>query len=388
MKGRVIKVKEKSYKYIVDVGDDPKTGKRKRKSKGGFIKERDCQKALNEVLMQLQKNNYIDENKMSLADYLDYWLGTYAKLNVAPSTYVRYKLSIKDISNYIGNIALSQLKPLHIQKLYVRLLEEKKQSKCTVLKTHRTLHLALKQAIAWQMIYSNPTDFVTAPRPDKVEMKVWTNEQAKDFLNRIGGESIHIPVAIALHTGAREGEICAIKWENIDLVNKTLVIRHSLPQKKTDGELKISTTKTRKSRTISLGTEIVNTLKTWQTKQKENKLFYGNKYIKSGYVCTWEDGRLISPHYVCDRFPDLIEKVNNDYRVEIKKPKATDLFMKIRFHDLRHTHATILLQKGVNIKVVSERLGHSKTAIDLDTYSHVLPNMQREAAQKIDEALS
>lgn len=371
MKGSVVKTEAKTWKYTVDVGIDHLTGKRKRTSKGGFKTKRECEAAMNELLVSVENNTYSKESKMNVKEYMDYWLENYVSINVSASTKKRYGFSINDINFYLGKVQLSQLKPIHIQRLYGQLLQDKGQSKSTVLKTHRALHKALKCAVGWQLISNNPCEFVTAPRPEKVEMKVWTDKESKEFLKKIEDECIYIEVAIALHTGMRQGEICAVKWSSIDFKTNTLSVRNTMH--KVNGKFVLGEPKTKKSiRTISLGKTIVAILKKWQTKQKENKLLYGEDYFKSDFVCTWPDGKLIDPHFVCKKFPKLVK----DYGFE-----------RIRFHDLRHTHATILLTKKISTKVVSERLGHSTTAITLDTYSHVLPNMQQEAAKKVDEAL-
>lgn len=371
MKGSVLKTDAKTWKYTVDVGIDHLTGKRKRTAKGGFKTKRECEAAMNELLVNIENNTYSKESKMTVEEYMDYWLENYVAINVSASTKKRYGFSVNDIKFYLGKVQLSQLKPMHIQQLYGKLLNDKCQSKSTVLKTHRTLHKALKCAIGWQIINTNPCEFVTAPRAEKIEMKVWTDKQSKEFLKKIETEPIYITIALALHTGMRQGEICAIKWSNIDLSTKTLSVRNTVH--KVNGEFVFTKPKTKSSiRTISLGKTIIAILKKWQLKQKENKLLFGEDYIEYDCVCTWQDGRLIDPHYVCKEFPKLVDAYG---------------FPMIRFHDLRHTHATILLSKNISTKVVSERLGHSTTAITLDTYSHVLPNMQKEAAEKVDEAL-
>lgn len=388
MQGRITK-EITGWKYVVDIGRDPKTGKRQRKSRSGFRTKKECDIALNELLMALQQNTFIEQNKMSLADYLTYWLENYVALNVAQTTLIRYKLSCKDIKYYIGKIELCQLKPLHIQKLYAELVK-KGQSNSTILKTHRTLHLALKHAIGWQMINSNPTDLVKAPRPIKNEMKVWSIETAKEFLTDIREETIYIPVMMALQTGMREGEICALRWSDINFVNSQLSVKNTI--QRINREFILKNPKTKKSRrNISLAASTIKELKIWQLKQLENKLLFGKDYIKNDFVCTWQNGSVIDPHFVCKKFPDVIDKYNNIYIEKNIKENILDTELKysiIRFHDMRHTHATILLQQGVNPKIVSERLGHSTIAITLDTYSHVLPNMQKEVAEQLNTVFS
>jgi integrase len=175
----------------------------------------------------------------------------------------------------------------------------------------------------------------------------------------------------------RRGEILGLKWEDIDWNNNVLMVRNNLQFIK--GEFILTDTKTNAGqRPVKLPPSTSAELKLHQKKQewymRTCKSNYKNKDDKGNliFVCTWEDGRNINPDYVTHTIKTLLEKCD---------------LPDIRFHDLRHTHATLLLQQGVNTKVVSERLGHSKISITLDTYSHVLPNMQQEAADAIDKAL-
>lgn len=357
------------WQYTIELEPDPATGKRRQKSKGGFKTKKECEQAMNKLIAELDRGDYFETSNMILRDYLSYWTINYVNANVAPSTLTRYKLSISDINSYLGNIPLSKLKPSHIQDLYSKLISDKQQSKSTVLKTHRTLSLSLKHAINWQLIASNPCNNVQPPRPNIVLMKIWNTEAANNFLKLIRSESIYIPVLIALQTGLREGEISALKWEDINLEDKTLSVKHSL--QRINGKLSLKEPKTRKSRrTIALMDSTIVALKEYKKRQLIYKLSLGEDYINEGFVCTWNDGRPFDPLYISKKFVKLIKKYE---------------FPRIRFHDLRHTHATMLLQQGINPKIVSERLGHSTISITLDTYSHVLPNMQKEAVEKLEK---
>lgn len=360
------------WQYTIELEPDPTTGKRRQKSKGGFNTKKECEKAMNQLIVELEKGNYFEASSITLKEYLIYWMDNYASTNVAPSTLKRYKISISDINSYLGGTLLSKLKPINIQNLYTKLLEEKQQSKSTILKTHRTLSIALKHAVNWQLINSNPCNNVQPPRPDKIDMKVWDVKAANKFLVTIKNDVIYLPVLIALQTGLREGELCALKWENVDLTSKTLSVKYTL--QKINEKLSLKEPKTKKSkRTIALMDSTINILKEYKKQQALYKLTLGEEYYNENYVCAWNDGRPFDPLYLSKKFPKLIEKYNFPY---------------IRFHDLRHTHATMLLQQGVNPKIVSERLGHSTISITLDTYSHVLPNMQKEAAEKLNELFS
>lgn len=352
------------YKIELDKGPD---GKRKTISKGGFKKQKEAKNALAEKMTEINKGNYIEDTGLTVKKYLEHWVNVH-KSNIAPSTFKRYKEFCNTINNYIGNVELLKLNPITIQNFYSELLSTD-LSKSTVLKIHRCFNLALKQAVGWGMLNNNPCSNVKAPRPDVVEMSVWDEDTAKKFLMSCKDEMIFIPIALALGTGMREGEICALKWDSVDLRNGEVFVKRTL--QKIDGKLTLKEPKTKGSvRKISIAKDLVEILKQYKIKQKTAIMENRKKYNDENFVCAWEDdGRPYDPLYIAKKFP----KVLADYDVP-----------KIRFHDLRHTHATILLLHEVPAKVVSERLGHSNISITLDTYSHVLPNMQKAAAEKLN----
>jgi len=257
MRGHIRK-RGSTYSIVVDIGRD-ENGKRKQKWYSGYKTKKEAEKALADIIAKVEKGEYFEPEKMTLAEYLDYWLETYAKTNVAPSTYKRYCEFAKHIKAGLGQIMLPKLKPAHIQNFYSKLLETN-LSKSTVLKIHRALHLALKHAVNWQIIISNPTDSVTPPRPDKMEMHVWDVETANKFLHDIANTPIYILVLLALQTGMREGEICGLKWEDVDLKQGFLTVKYAL--QRINGKLILKDTKTAKSkRTIALMDYTVQALK-------------------------------------------------------------------------------------------------------------------------------
>ncbi|WP_207671430.1 site-specific integrase [Clostridium thermarum] len=223
------------------------------------------------------------------------------------------------------------------------------------------------------MLHNNPTDNVKPPQPKDYEIKVWDAETSSAFLEAIKNESIYLPVLIALQTGMREGEVCALKWDSIDLERKNLYVKHTL-KRDSENEIELKAPKTKRSkRNIKLMDETVKELRHQKNIHRLNKIVLGKDYKDDEYVCAWPDGRVIDPHYVCSRFVKLVKKYG---------------FPELTFHGLRHTHATLLLLAGVHPKVVSERLGHSSITITLDLYSHVLPDMQQEAVDKLSLVLN
>ncbi|MBN4070036.1 site-specific integrase, partial [bacterium AH-315-G05] len=200
------------------------------------------------------------------------------------------------------------------------------------------------------------------------EMKILNQEEVLILLKNLK-EPLRLVVLIAINTGLRRGEILGLEWSNVDFENKKIHIVNSIVNIR--GKALRKETKTSAGRrAISISKSLISELKKTMTKQKENKLWFGADYFGNDYVCVWENGKEINPNYITQAFRKSIMKLEIPH---------------IRFHDLRHTHASLLLQKGIHPKVVQERLGHSKIAITLDTYSHLLPDMQEEAAKKIEE---
>lgn len=202
-------------------------------------------------------------------------------------------------------------------------------------------------------------------------MQVLTQEQVNILLEDIKDTPLFIPVLLAVTCGMRRGEILALKWANIDFDKKTIYISNSLIE--TDGEIIMQDPKTETSRrTIYMPDVVIKALKEHKKKQAQNKLMLGQNYNDDDFVCCWDNGQPFRPDFITHAFTKVLKKLNLPH---------------VRFHDLRHTHVTLLLQQDVHPKIVQERLGHSSISMTLDTYSHVLPNMQQEAANRIDELI-
>lgn len=373
MKGYIRK-RGSTWEYTVDLEPDVLTGTRKRKTKSGFRTKTECQKAMNALIYEIENGEYFEIEKSSLNDYLKNWLSTYAKLNLAPKTYSSYKEIIdKYITPKLGMISLEKLKPLHIQNFYTCCLTEYKLSGTTTLYCHRILHVALNQAIKWQLIKTNPCNMVNKPRKDRPEMNVLDTNEVDLLLNRIKDLSLYMPVLLAVTTGMRRGELCGLKWENVDLDNGILYVKSQLQL--IDNSKQLMPLKTAASkRKIILLDHTIPILKVYKEKQEENKKIYGDNYNKENFVLSHIDGTPYDPDYITRNFARWMNTLSKELNIP-----------KVRFHDLRHTHATLLLKAGANIKAVSERLGHTSVAMTLNTYSHLLPDMQMDAVTKLNE---
>ncbi|MBL4937473.1 site-specific integrase [Clostridium sp. YIM B02515] len=273
----------------------------------------------------------------------------------------------------IGAITLEKLKPLHIQNFYKSCIEEFGLSGTSALYCHRILHTALNQAVRWQLIKTNPTNMVDKPRKSKPEMKVLDTHEVDSLLNRIKDLSVYIPVFLAVTTGMRRGELCGLKWENVDLDEGVIYVKNQLQT--IDNIKQIVPLKTAGSkRKVILLDYTISILKEYKDHQEENKKVYGDKYKTENFVLSHVDGTPFDPDYISRNFARWIHPISKELNMH-----------KIRLHDLRHTHATLLLKAGANIKAVSERLRHTSVAMTLNTYSHLLPDMQKDAVRKLND---
>ncbi|MGQ9533526.1 MAG: tyrosine-type recombinase/integrase [Desulfotomaculales bacterium] len=280
-----------------------------------------------------------------------------------------------------GGLPLHKLQPLHVQEYYERDLKEgprdakkslpRSLSPTTVNMHHRILHRALAQAVKWRLIAANPCDAVDPPRPEKKKPPVVPVGDALALLDAIADTPYHTPAMLARYCGLRMGEAMGLRWEDVDFENRRLSIRQILYQRKV-GEPIFKAPKTAGSCRVVVPPQVaVEALKAHRKRQLEWKLAAGRAWQDTGLVCTMQDGTPINPPTLASWF----------------RAQAHRRGLEISFHDLRHLHATYLLQLGVHPKVVAEDLGHSTTRLTLDTYSRVAPTLQREAADRLDALL-
>lgn len=381
-----IKKRGDTWTYVVDVGRNPVTGKRKRKSKGGFKTKGACRTAASLILTELEKGTYFEIEKITFEDYMKRYLKS-VKPQIKEKTYRLYEYVTRvHLVPTFGKMELSKIKPLHIQDFYNKSLET--LSGVTVRHFHNVLNMAFNQAIKWQIVNFNPCDSVERPKIKKRQLTVWTAEQLIRFLDRIKNTTIYLPVLLAASTGMREAEICGLTWKCVDLDNKIIYVENQLQL--IGKKLEIVDLKTSGSnRNITISDSIVAILKNIHKKQDENKDYFKENYNRNDFVVCKDDGSPYNPEYISGNFKRVLYEYKHTIKIndETKKMNLCDELQipLIRFHDLRHTHATLLLKANTNPKVVAERLGHSTVKMTLDTYSHVLPSMQKEAADKLND---
>lgn len=262
---------------------------------------------------------------------------------------------------------LTRLSPQHLQRLYATKLET--LSPTTVNHVHAVLHKALSNAVRWGAVNRNVADLVDPPRNRPFEIATLTAHEARTFLDAASGNRLEALFVLAVTTGMRQGELLGLRWRDVDFDACALQIRGSM-QATPDG-LRIMEPKTRTSqRRVTLSREPVDALRRHRVAQAEERLQLGAAWEDNGLVFANVVGRPIAAGNLLRRsFEPLLKRAG---------------LPRIRFHDLRHTSATLLLGRGIHPKIVAEMLGHSRVGTTLDRYSHVTPTMQREAAEAFD----
>ena len=368
--GQIIARGERRWLVRVYLGRDRETRTRTYHNRTIYGSLRHAQAFLTRKLHERDLSRGVEGLQCTVDEFLDHWLKTAVKPKVRGKTYSDYAAMLRRyIRPAIGARVLSSLSPLEIQAAY-QVMIDRRLSARTVRYAHAVLRAAIRQAIRWQLLLADPTQGVQLPSPQCREMSVLSTEEARSFLRA----AVHSPqgclFAVALTTGMRPSEYLALSWRDIDWDRGTASIVRSLH--KHEGQWTFADTKrVRSRRVVKLQTWVLELLR----KLKD-------KAHAAGETCD-------------SAFADLIfttardEPINEEYLVKKNfKPLLREAGLpNIRLYDLRHTSATLALTVGVAPKVVSEQLGHASAAFTLDTYSHVLPHMQEEAAAKMEAAL-
>lgn len=318
-----------------------------------------------------------EAGKLTVEEYLNCWLKDSVKGVRKESTYATYaSINRTHISPALGGVKLKSLTPSHVRGFY----GEKSRSglsAATVKKMHDVLRKALAQAVSDGLIPRNAADGVKTPRVSAPgeEIQPLDSEESTAFLDAARGERLEALYVVAVHCGLREGELLALRWEDVDLeaTKPALLVRRTITRgEEGRGWVVGATTKSGKGRRVRL-TRQAAALKDHRKQQLEERMRLAGVWRDQGLVFPNETGALFNPANLRNR---------SFKRIKSRSGVREDL----RFHDLRHTCATLLLSRGVNVKVVSEMLGHASITITLNTYAHVLPDMQDTAADAMEAA--
>lgn len=369
MRGHIIKRGSK-YSFVIDIGRDPVTKKRKQKRVSGFTSEKKARKAMNEMIVDLNKGGYVEPSTEKLADYLDNWL-EHKRKRVTHSTYLHYKGNVNNhIKPALGDIRVHELNARQIQNFYDALLDND-LSERSVHHIHRVLSNALGYGATLGDITKNVAKAAQPARVRKKEMEYWQMDTLWKFINATRKEQFFIAWYIAAFTGMRQGEVLGLKWDCVDFKNKVIYVKRSLKRSE-KSNYHIADLKNNSSyRSVSISDTDIFELKKHRNKQEEIKELIGKEYEDNNLVVATNIGTHLLPSNLGRAFRRCITQTE---------------VSSIRFHDLRHTHASMLFGLKTHPKIVQERLGHSSIQVTLDTYSHMLPNMQEAVAESLESA--
>ena len=370
MRGNITKRGDRTWLVRVSLGRDA-DGKRKYHSTTVHGTKRKADAHLTAVLRRIDKGEFVEPSTMKLGEYLDEWLKSSAKPNVRARTYEDYSSVCRTyLKPELGSVRLQALDPSHIEAALAR-MKDRGLSVTTRRHAATILSMALKKAVRKRYLVANPCDLADKPKRKRREMRVLSQEQVAKFLEGAKGNRMEAMFRLSLVSGMRPGEVCGLKWADLDFEQGSVTVQRSLTGRA--GEWQLEETKTEAgNRTIPLPPTILKDLRAHRRRQLEAKLAAGQKWQNKDLIFCTEAGGLVDLDNVRRRF----------FKPIIKKAK---LPKQLRWYDLRHTSATLLMQAGTNPKVVAERLGHTDVALTLQVYSHVLPSMQQEAASRLEE---
>lgn len=376
---RICKNGRKSVLWYVVV-DLPRgaDGERRQKWHGGFQTKKAAEAVRARLVHELSTGFYVEPSRMLLAEWLlDHWLPVH-KTRVKRATHRAYLAAIEHhIAPKLGGIAIGKLTAQLLNRTYQELLADGRcdgqggLAPATVSNIHVVLRKALADAEDAGLIPRNPASKAKPPRPQSQggELRYWTPAELREFLRLIEGHRLEAALYLLAMTGARRGEAAGLRWIDVDIPGARITIRQALLNG--DGEVYVSSPKSYRGRTVDLDRATVDKLQEHRERQLRERSETW-RWEDSGYVFTRKEGSLLNPSTLTRTFRWIVD--NSD-------------LPRIRLHDLRHTHASIAVKAGVPIGVVSERLGHASPEFTLHRYAHVMPGMQRDAADTIARAV-
>ena len=342
--------------------------------------QKEVQEKMKVALYEQQKGMLpATTTKATVAQFLKDWLETTQKYDVRPRTYERYEEVVRlHISPILGRHQLQKLTTHHVESFYAKKLEEGLSPR-TVNTFHNVLHKALDKARKSRLIVENVCDLVDPPRVEDVEGTPLTLKQVKQLLRIAKGQRIEALLTLALATGMRRGELLGLKWQDIDFEKSILQIRRIMSRVPTKlkseakkGQVEAATKAKKSRRSIIIVPLAFEALQQHQERQREARKKAGDRWIDRDLVFCTSIGTPLNP--------------DRDVRLPFKRLLSEAKLPDIRFHDLRHSAATLLLGMGIHPKIVQEILGHSSIAVTMNVYSHVLPTMQQDAMGMLGNA--
>jgi integrase len=337
-----------------------------------FKTRREAREWLTKILEQIQTGQSIESGRISLADFLGKWLDS-ARPSLRHKTWAQYHQICRDhILPSLGEVRIRDLRPDQIQGLYNSKIECNVSTN-TVRILHAVLHRSLEQAVRWGMIDRNPAKAVIRPKPCRKEIQTLNSHQARQFLIAAQGSRYEALYYLAITTGLRAGELLGLKWDDLDWIKGHLHVQRQVQRVPGSGLALLEPKSAAGRRVVVLGQAMITKMNEHARKQDRLRTFAVERWQEHGMIFTSQTGTCLDHRNVYREFKEILRRAG---------------LPDIRFHDLRHTAATLMLQEGIHPKIVQERLGHAQIYITMDTYSHVLPTMQDEAAKKMDELIA
>jgi len=349
-----------SYSYINSMGKRVNTKKR------GYKTKKEAKEAEATIMLEINRGSFIEPSKVTINEYFPEWL--IHKTDLSNQTRMMYERVFKNhISPCLGSLSLQALKPFHIQK-FVKELKDKGLETSTIKRNFNIINACLNSAVSMDIIKDNVAKKVDTPKVSYKELNIWTTEQSIEFLSLNQHHELFPLFALAINTGMRQGELLGLRWKDINFDEQTLMIRQTLEH---DGKnIKAGAKTTSSIRTIGLPTSVIPILIEHKRQQESNLDILG---LSNDLDLVFITGnKQMSPRNVTRRFQNAIKHTN---------------LPVIRFHDLRHIYASILIANNAPIKHVSSTLGHSKISTTMDTYVHLMPAQMRDITNQIGEAL-
>lgn len=350
-------------------------GRRRQLSKGPFPRKSDAERWLQTETQRSREGRPTLPSKMTVAELLDEWLAV-RKPSLEPNTYNEYvRYAEQRIKPHLGKHKVKDLRPSHVVRMFDALRQPganrrgkgrtKGLSETSLQHTHAALRSALDYAVRQRLVPDNVMADVDRPKRQPTRMRVWSAEQLAQFLRSVEADRLHPLLRLASHTGARRSELLGLQWAQLDLDSATMSVTGRRTRVGYAMVERAGTKTAAGARVIDLDQATVEVIKLWRKDQESDRRRWAAAYVVTDYVFTAENGEPVHADHLAQRFERLVTAA--------KVPS-------IRFHDLRHTHATLLLKAGVPAHVVAQRLGHASPALTLSVYSHVLPRQQSAAA--------
>ncbi|MCK9355769.1 MAG: site-specific integrase [Dehalococcoidia bacterium] len=370
MRGSVSQRYKGSWQLRYD-GPPDASGNRRQVNETVRGTRKDAERLLRERIHAIDNGGFLPKDKETLSQFLEKWLDTYVATNCAPRTLMDYRGYVRRyVTTALGSKPIQQVTARDIQQLYADMLV--RLSPKTVLHLHRVLREAFKHAVKWGVLIRNVADATTPPHPRAKQVEVWDAPTINRFLEIARSSPYCHLYRCAVLTGMRRSELAGLRWEAVDLENSRLSVVATRIRITGHGVMVGQPKTARSRRLIALSPDTVALLREVRVTQLLQEATHNGAWKPSGYVFVNAYGNPVNPDDLSDDFHRLVVKSGLPH---------------LTLHGLRHAHATLLLSAGVHAKVVSERLGHSTVGITLDVYSHVLPHVQEEAANKIDAEL-